>query len=46
MWQGIMLCALPAAWWGMLYKDGAYMRWAVGAYAALGVALLVVIVRA
>ena len=41
-----MLCALPAALWGLFYKDGAYMRWAVGAYAVFGLVLLVAIVRA
>ena len=45
LWQWIMLCALPLLWMGMFCKNGVYIRWAIAAYAAFGVAVLIAIVR-
>jgi hypothetical protein len=43
LWQGLMLLALPLAAWGMVFRGGEYLRWAIGGYVALGVILLVAI---
>jgi hypothetical protein len=45
LWQGIMMLAMPLVLWGMFYKDGKYLKWALGAYVAFGVALLAAVIH-
>ena len=46
LWQGLMLCAMPLALWGMFHNDGKYMEWAIGGYGAFGVLLMAAILVA